>query len=220
MPSAAPRPDKPLFLTLKSDLSAGARQRCGQPRGARRGARPGHRRRQAAARVPARRQGRALWRADDADERVAQRRLSARGAGRPRSGEAAAMNATRETFAVRRWPETLRWGACFALALGFHAAGAAALLARWNEDSDLVANAPVIMIELAAAAGRARYHADRSAARPAANASRSRSPSRQSRSRRRSSCRPRRRPKLLRSCRRRSRSKSRSKRSPSKNRPA
>jgi protein TonB len=59
------------------------------------------------------------------------------------------MNATRETFAVRRWPETLRWGACFALALSFHAAGAAALLARWSEDSDLVANAPLIMIELA-----------------------------------------------------------------------
>ena len=49
----------------------------------------------------------------------------------------------------RRWPETLRWSACFALALGFHAAGAAALLAKWNENSDLVANAPVIMIELA-----------------------------------------------------------------------
>jgi periplasmic protein TonB len=60
------------------------------------------------------------------------------------------MNATHETVAVRRWPEALRWGACFALALSFHAAGAAALLARWSEDSDLVANAPVIMIELAA----------------------------------------------------------------------
>lgn len=49
----------------------------------------------------------------------------------------------------RRWPEGLRWGVCFTLALTFHAAGAAALLARWNEDSDLVANAPVIMIDLA-----------------------------------------------------------------------
>jgi protein TonB len=60
------------------------------------------------------------------------------------------MNATREIFAVRRWPAALRWGACFALALGIHAAGAVALLARWNEDADSVANAPVIMIELAA----------------------------------------------------------------------
>jgi protein TonB len=59
------------------------------------------------------------------------------------------MNAVRDIVAVRRWPDTLRWGACFALALGFHAAGAAALLAHWSEDPDLVANAPVVMIELA-----------------------------------------------------------------------
>ncbi len=58
------------------------------------------------------------------------------------------MNAIRP-LPARRWPEGLRWGVCFALALCFHAAGAAALLARWNDDSDLVANAPVIMIELA-----------------------------------------------------------------------
>jgi protein TonB len=42
----------------------------------------------------------------------------------------------------------LRWSACFGLALCFHAVGAAALLARWNNNDDLVANAPVIMIEL------------------------------------------------------------------------
>lgn len=53
------------------------------------------------------------------------------------------------SIAVRRWSDELRWGVCFALALCFHAAGAAALLAHWNEDDDdLVANAPVIMIEL------------------------------------------------------------------------
>jgi protein TonB len=46
-------------------------------------------------------------------------------------------------------PQTLRWAACFALALGFHGAGAAALLARWNDSADLVANAPLIMIDLA-----------------------------------------------------------------------
>jgi protein TonB len=50
---------------------------------------------------------------------------------------------------IRPWSPALRWGACFALALGFHAAGAAALLARWNDHSDLVANAPVIMLDLA-----------------------------------------------------------------------
>ena len=48
------------------------------------------------------------------------------------------------------WSETTRWSACFALALCFHAAGAAALLARWNDGADLVASAPVIMLELAA----------------------------------------------------------------------
>jgi len=42
-----------------------------------------------------------------------------------------------------------RWGISFALVLGFHVAGAAALLAHWNDDVDLVANAPVMMIELA-----------------------------------------------------------------------
>jgi len=51
----------------------------------------------------------------------------------------------------RRWPDYARWGACFALAFTFHAAGAMALLARWSDDSDLVANAPVVMIDLAPA---------------------------------------------------------------------
>jgi protein TonB len=60
------------------------------------------------------------------------------------------MSAAREPSLLRRWPETLRWGVCFALALCFHGAGAAALLARWNDSADLVANAPVILLELAA----------------------------------------------------------------------
>jgi periplasmic protein TonB len=59
------------------------------------------------------------------------------------------MTAARVPSTVRSWPDALRWGTCFALALSFHAAGAAALLARWSEDSDLVANAPVIMVDLA-----------------------------------------------------------------------
>jgi protein TonB len=61
------------------------------------------------------------------------------------------MIAARQASPVRRWPNAARWGGCFALALAFHAAGAAALLARWGEDSDLVANAPVVMVELAPA---------------------------------------------------------------------
>ena len=45
--------------------------------------------------------------------------------------------------------ETLRWAACFAAAVCFHGAGAAALLAKWNESSDAAATSPVVMIELA-----------------------------------------------------------------------
>jgi protein TonB len=48
-----------------------------------------------------------------------------------------------------RFTDVARWSICFALVLGFHVAGAAALLAHWNDDADLVANAPVIMIDLA-----------------------------------------------------------------------
>ena len=59
------------------------------------------------------------------------------------------MNVAQQNAIVRRKPEMLRWGACFALALCFHAVGVAVLLAHWTENSDLVANAPVITIDLA-----------------------------------------------------------------------
>lgn len=45
--------------------------------------------------------------------------------------------------------EAARWGACFGLAVVFHAATAAALLARWNDHSDALSGAPVIMVDLA-----------------------------------------------------------------------
>jgi periplasmic protein TonB len=45
--------------------------------------------------------------------------------------------------------DAARWGVCFALALCFHLAGAAALMAHWRKNDDLVVNAPAIMIELA-----------------------------------------------------------------------
>jgi len=61
------------------------------------------------------------------------------------------MTATIQALPARHSPEALRWGFCFALALSFHAAGAAALFAQWGEDSDLVANAPVVMVDLAPA---------------------------------------------------------------------
>lgn len=41
------------------------------------------------------------------------------------------------------------WSTCFALALCMHGAGAAALLAHWNESATSVANAPTITIDLA-----------------------------------------------------------------------
>jgi len=59
------------------------------------------------------------------------------------------MIATREIPPLRGRPDVLRWGACIAVAVCIHIAGAVALLARWNDPSDAVANAPVIMIELA-----------------------------------------------------------------------
>ena len=59
------------------------------------------------------------------------------------------MNVAPQIAIVRRVPEMLRWGVCFALALCFHAVGVAALLAHWSENSDLVANAPIITIDLA-----------------------------------------------------------------------
>jgi periplasmic protein TonB len=60
------------------------------------------------------------------------------------------MSAERETGAMSaNRAAALRWGACLLLALCFHGAGAAALMARWNDSADLVANAPVITIELA-----------------------------------------------------------------------
>ena len=54
-----------------------------------------------------------------------------------------------KTFSFSRWPEAARWGACFALAVAFHAAGAAALFARWTEDSNLVAGTAIVLVDLA-----------------------------------------------------------------------
>lgn len=72
-----------------------------------------------------------------------------RGMTEPDENKQPAMIALRETSGVRGRPEVLRWGACIAVALFIHIAGAVALLARWNDPADVVANAPVIMIELA-----------------------------------------------------------------------
>jgi len=54
-----------------------------------------------------------------------------------------------KTFSLSRWPEAARWGTCFVFAVAFHAAGAAALFARWSEDSNLVAGTAIVMVDLA-----------------------------------------------------------------------
>jgi len=58
------------------------------------------------------------------------------------------MIAEREAAEIRRWPGALGWGLCLLLALCLHA-GAAAFLMKWTDSFDMVASAPVIMIELA-----------------------------------------------------------------------
>ena len=82
------------------------------------------------------------------------------------------MNATGDTLAVRRWPESTRWAGCFVLAVAFHVAGAAALLARWIYNGYWSANAPVITIELAGIAGCPRTDTERNPAGTAAAGSR------------------------------------------------
>lgn len=54
--------------------------------------------------------------------------------------------------AQQRWADAVRWGTCMVLALGVHAAGAMALLARWQPSSDTVASGPVILVDFAAEA--------------------------------------------------------------------
>ena len=60
------------------------------------------------------------------------------------------MKAAPRSPLLKHWREALRWGACFVLVLGFHAAGAAVLLARWTDGPEAIANAPVITVELTA----------------------------------------------------------------------
>lgn len=59
------------------------------------------------------------------------------------------MAESHKTFSLSRWPEAARWGTCFVFAVAFHAAGAAALFARWSEDSNLVAGTAIVMVDLA-----------------------------------------------------------------------
>ena len=59
------------------------------------------------------------------------------------------MTAAGATLGRRQWPELVRWLVCFTLALFFHVAGAVVLMARWQDDLDAVASAPIILVDLA-----------------------------------------------------------------------
>jgi protein TonB len=59
------------------------------------------------------------------------------------------MSGERRPSFWRRWPDGLRWTACFVLVLGAHATAAAALIGHWRAEDELVASGPVILIDLA-----------------------------------------------------------------------
>ena len=61
------------------------------------------------------------------------------------------MSAAGQAAVPRRWPAALRWTGCFALVLGAHAAAAAALLGHWHAQIEPLADAPVILVDLAPA---------------------------------------------------------------------
>jgi len=86
--------------------------------------------------------------AERSDGSAARRPLSAQDAAWSSGGQAAAMAAAREALPRRR-RERLRCAACWALALAFHAAVAAALLLYWHPAEEQIAGAPLILIELA-----------------------------------------------------------------------
>jgi protein TonB len=59
------------------------------------------------------------------------------------------MNVAAPSALWRRWPDGLRWSACFVLVLGAHAAAAAALIGHWHAPAAPMASAPVILVTLA-----------------------------------------------------------------------
>ena len=164
----SPRPDKPLLLTLKSDLGvlvggeAVDRGALGATLDRLTG---GDKEQRVYLRAD---KSVALRRADGPDECLAQRRLSARSAGRPASAEPAAKRATMS--ARHRFGTIARWGACFTLVLGVHAAGAMALL-NWHAEVAAGRQRAGDPDRSRAGTGRARDHKERTAARPATAAS-------------------------------------------------
>ena len=76
------------------------------------------------------------------------------------------MNGERQPSLWRRWPDGLRWTACFALVLGAHATAAAALIGHWRAEDEPVSGGPVILIELAAVAAAPEAPASEAAPGP------------------------------------------------------
>ena len=113
------RPDKPLFVTLKADLSLAIGDEtvaAGRPRS---GTRSGDGRRQGAAYLSAGGQDGRLWRSDAGDECSARRRLSESGVGRVGIGR------TTLTFGAltdrdERRSEFFRWTLCATVVLAAH----------------------------------------------------------------------------------------------------
>ena len=92
----AQRPDKPLFLTIKSDLSLALGENPVARGQSWRGARRADAKRQGAAGFRARRQERPLWRRDGGDESFARRRAISR---------SASSASTRDLARARRAPQ-------------------------------------------------------------------------------------------------------------------
>ena len=139
-----PRPDKPLFLTVKARPHARARRtircRASSLRSALDAAAKGDKEH---AHLPARRQGRALRRADGGDEPAAQGGLSQGRAGRAGKGAGAMIGFTAEDLVDLR-----RWAVCAAVVVLTHG-GIAAAMVNWRDADEAAEPAAAIVLEFA-----------------------------------------------------------------------
>ena len=106
-----PRPDKPVFVTVKPDLTLAVGEDIIAARRADRDARHRDQAAQGRAHLPARRQDRQLWRPDGGDEPAAQRRLSQDRAGRPRRTDLTRHECLCSARVRRSCRDGLRWSA-------------------------------------------------------------------------------------------------------------
>ena len=116
-----PRPDKPLFLTIKEDHSLTLGNDAVEEECSRLGTRCGFRQRQGSAHFPARRQASRLRRTDGADEQAARRRISEGRAGRARRGREP-MTIAADGFDRPDRFGVVRWTGSLLIVLTLHAA--------------------------------------------------------------------------------------------------